>query len=239
MWSSLKGMSMVDEGMQQVLRLLKITIGGNEMAVFLAGNSTLKNYIRILGVVIMMMTTNANAAPTFNLKSPQHYFNDPKTVALIAAAMTGDLPKAKWLVTANELEVAMEIRSDKIDELARAAFMERLDAAFRRDLQDYMEIDRNERYEFLALAMALAETKGFQTEQGIASYALALWYLGVDFEEKSTALESLLTSIYPEVRKVHAMNKWVEAVIGDPDNIAAADQAMKSALNVTGPWGTD
>lgn len=133
----------------------------------------------------------------------------------------------------------MEIRSDKIDELARAAFMERLDTAFRRDLQDYMEIDRNERYEFLALAMALAETKGFQTEQGIASYALALWYLGVDFEEKSTALESLLTSIYPEVRKVHAMNKWVEAVIGDPDNIAAADQAMKSALNITGPWGTE
>lgn len=209
------------------------------MANFLTGNSTLKNYIRILGVAIMMMTTNANAAPTFNLKSPQHYFKDPKTVALVAAAMTGDLPKAKWLVAANELEVAMEIRSDKIDELARAAFMERLDAAFRRDLQDYIEIDRNERYEFLALAMALAETKGFQTEQGIASYALALWYLGVDFEEKSTALESLLTSIYPEVRKVHAMNKWVEAVIGDPDNIAAADQAMKSALNVTGPWGTE
>lgn len=190
-------------------------------------------------VAIVLMTTSANAAPTFNLNSPQHYFKDPKTVALIAAAMTGDLPKAKWLVTANEMEVAMEIRSDKIDELARAAFMERLDAAFRRDLQDYIEIDRNERYEFLALAMALAETKGFQTEQGIASYALALWYLGVDFEEKSTALESLLTSIYPEVRKVHAMNKWVEAVIGDPDNIAAADQAMKSALNVTGPWGTE
>ncbi len=133
----------------------------------------------------------------------------------------------------------MEIRSEKIDELARAAFIEKLDAAFARDLQDYIGLDRYDRYAFLSLATALAETKGLVTEQGIASYALALWYLGVDFEEKSGELESLLASHYPEVRKVHAMNQWVEAVIGDPDDIAAADQAMKRALNLTEPWGTD
>lgn len=131
----------------------------------------------------------------------------------------------------------MEIRSEKIDELARAAFTEKLDAAFCRDLQDYTHIDRNERYQFLTLAMALAETQGFTTEQGIASYTLALWYLGVDFEEQSDELAVLLAAPYPEVRRIHAMNKWVEAMIGDPDNIAAADQAINSALKQTEAWG--
>lgn len=69
------------------------------MTNFLTHNFTVGKFIKILGVVITMMTTNANAAPTFNLKSPQYYFKDPKTVALIAAAMSGDLTKAKWLVT--------------------------------------------------------------------------------------------------------------------------------------------
>lgn len=132
----------------------------------------------------------------------------------------------------------MEIRSEKIDELARAAFTEKLDAAFCSDLQDYIRIDQDERYQFLALAMALAETQGFSTEQGIASYTLALWYLGVDFEEKSDELAALLTAPYPEVRRVHAMNKWVEAMIGAPDNIELADQAINSALKQTEAWGT-
>lgn len=60
---------------------------------------TIGNYIKILGAVIIMMTTSAHAAPTFNLKSPQYYFWNPKTVALIAAAMTGDPQKAEWLVS--------------------------------------------------------------------------------------------------------------------------------------------
>lgn len=132
----------------------------------------------------------------------------------------------------------MEIRTEQIDEMARAAFIEKLDAAFARDLQDYIDIDRTERYEFLTLSMSLAETKGLNSEQGIASYALALWYLDIDFEDKSEELQSLLMSLYPEVRKVHAMNKWVEALLGDPENIAAADQALRRALKVTEPWGT-
>lgn len=132
----------------------------------------------------------------------------------------------------------MEIRTEKIDDMARAAFIEKLDAAFARDLQDYIDIDRSERYEFLTLSMSLAETKGLKSEQGIASYALALWYLGIDFEDQSEELQSLLMSLYPEVRKVHAMNKWVEAFLGDPENIAAADQALRRALKVTEPWGT-
>jgi len=132
----------------------------------------------------------------------------------------------------------MEIGSKQMNRLAHAAFMEKLDAAFSRDLPDFKEIDRDERHEFLFLAIALAEAKGFESEQGIASYALALWYLGVDFEERSQELESLLKSSYPEVRKVHAMNQWVEVAMGDPGDMPAADQAMKRAIELTEAWGT-
>ena len=132
----------------------------------------------------------------------------------------------------------MEIGSEQMNRLAHAAFMEKLHAAFSRDLPDFKEIDRDERHEFLFLAIALAEAKGFESEQGIASYALALWYLGVDFEERSQELESLLKSSYAEVRKVHAMNQWVEVAMGDPNDMPAADQAMKRALELTEAWGT-
>ncbi|GAW67096.1 hypothetical protein GPEL0_01r2749 [Geoanaerobacter pelophilus] len=130
----------------------------------------------------------------------------------------------------------MGIRSDKIDELARAAFLAKLDAAFSRDLQDYVLIDQSERHQFLYLAMAMAGARGLVTEQGIASYALALWYLGADFEEKSDELQALLAGSLPEVRKVHAMNKWVETLIGDPENTASADKVLLQALKLSAPW---
>jgi len=124
-----------------------------------------------------------------------------------------------------------------MNDVAHAAFLEKLDATFLRDLEDYNEINVEERHEFLVAATELAERKGLKSEQGIASYALALWYLDLDFEEKSNELESLLVGPFPEVRKIHGMNQWVEAVIGDPDNIAAADEALKRSLNLTEPWG--
>ena len=132
----------------------------------------------------------------------------------------------------------MEFRTEQMHRLAHAVFIEKLDTAFSRDLPDFKGIDRGERYEFLSLAIAFAETKGLTSEQGLASYALALWYLGVDFEERSKELEALLESSYPEVRKVHAMNEWVEAVMGDPNDITLADKAMKRALELTEAWGT-
>ncbi|WP_026840579.1 hypothetical protein [Citrifermentans bremense] len=131
----------------------------------------------------------------------------------------------------------MDIRSEKIEELVRAAFLAKLDAAFTRDLQDYVLMDQAERHRFLTLAMAMAGARGLVSEQGIASYALALWYLGVDFEDKSVELKALLAGPLPEVRKIHAMNKWVETVIGDPENIATADQALFMALKLSEPWG--
>ena len=69
------------------------------MAMIFHSRCRLGNFgiLKIIGVLIMM-TTNANAAPSFKLKPPQFYFADSKTLALVAAAMSGDLPKAKQLV---------------------------------------------------------------------------------------------------------------------------------------------
>ena len=53
--------------------------------------------LKIIGVLIMM-TTNANAASSFKLKPPQFYFADSKTLTLLAAALEGDVPRAKQLV---------------------------------------------------------------------------------------------------------------------------------------------
>lgn len=131
----------------------------------------------------------------------------------------------------------MEIRIEMMNDVARAALLDKLDAAFLRDLAYYPEIDRDQRREFLGAAIQLAEAKGFQSEQGIASYTLALWYLDIDFEEKSNELLSLLSSSLPEVRRVHALNQWVEAVLGEPDNISAADEAITRSLKLTEPWG--
>ena len=57
--------------------------------------------LRTLGMsigVIVMMTVNGNGAPTFKLKAPKEYFDDAKTLALLKAALAGNLEKAKLLV---------------------------------------------------------------------------------------------------------------------------------------------
>ena len=46
----------------------------------------------------MMMTTHAIAAPSFNLMPPQYYFADVKTQGLLAAALAGNIERAKQLV---------------------------------------------------------------------------------------------------------------------------------------------
>ncbi|WP_026840582.1 ankyrin repeat domain-containing protein [Citrifermentans bremense] len=52
---------------------------------------------KVIGVIIMM-TNIASAAPTFNLRPPQYYFDNPQTLDLLAAAMAGDTANAKECV---------------------------------------------------------------------------------------------------------------------------------------------
>ena len=121
--------------------------------------------------------------------------------------------------------------------MARGIFIGKLDAAFTRDIPGFADLGQDDRTEFLKQSILAAESRGFKTEQGLASYALAVWWLGLDFESASEKLKALLESDYPEVRKAHAMNEWVQAAIGNPGNISAADEKLKQALAVTEAWG--
>jgi hypothetical protein len=135
-----------------------------------------------------------------------------------------------------EIEM-LKISKEQSEQMARYIFLDKLVAAFSRDIPSFAACDWEDRKSFLSEAVSLAASKGFKTEQGLASYALAVWWLGVDFENKSKELESLLQSSYPEVRKVQAMNEWVNAMIGNPKSVAAADEALKKGLRLTEPWG--
>lgn len=131
----------------------------------------------------------------------------------------------------------LKMTKQQMDEMALSKLMDKLDRAFSRDIPDFAEASDAEKAEYLKLSVNAALSKGFITEQGIASYALAVWWLGLDFERHSEALSRLLASDYPEVRRVHAMNEWVEEAIGHPDDIPAADAKLKLALEVTRAWG--
>jgi len=131
----------------------------------------------------------------------------------------------------------LKMTQGQMDQMARAMIAGKLDATFSRDVPGFAELTDADRAEFIEQSVEAAQLKGLMTEQGIASYALAVWWLGLNFEEASEALKALLDSNYPEVRKVHAMNEWVHAAIGDPDDIPAADSKINEALKVTDAWG--
>ena len=132
----------------------------------------------------------------------------------------------------------LTVQKDQVVVVSRARLVEKLQTVFSRDVPGFADCTPDDRRNFLALAISLAEIKGLKTEQGLSSYALALWWLGVDFELKSRALEMLLLGDYPEVRKIYAMNEWVNAMIDDHKNIAAADEALLQGVKHTEAWGS-
>jgi len=175
--------------------------------------------LTILGLTITLVT-NVSGAPVLKLKPVQDNFADFKTLALLTSTL-----------------VEGTISKKQSDQTARDIFLQRLVAAFSRDIPSFAACEWQDRKSFMSEAVLLAESKGFKTEQGLASYALAVWWLGADFEEKSQALQSLMQSTYPEVRKLQAMNEWVNAMIGNPESVSAADKALKQGLRLAEPWG--
>jgi hypothetical protein len=116
-------------------------------------------------------------------------------------------------------------------------FTRKLAGAMERAVPAFAQLSTESRAEFLDACQGAATARGLLTEQGIAAYALAAWFLEPGFEEKSQYLVALLDSDFPEARKVHAMNEWVHVLLGEPGNLAAADEALKSAFYRTGAWG--
>jgi FOG: Ankyrin repeat len=59
--------------------------------------NTLDAFIKTIGVIVMM-TTTAEASPRFKLRPPSYYFTDRGTIALLTAAMAGDMRTAQLAV---------------------------------------------------------------------------------------------------------------------------------------------
>jgi ankyrin repeat protein len=52
---------------------------------------------KIIGI-IFMISTRAGTEPSFNLRPPEYYFENTKSISLLDAALTGNTPKAKeWV----------------------------------------------------------------------------------------------------------------------------------------------
>ncbi len=132
----------------------------------------------------------------------------------------------------------MEIKQAQLEQIANAKFRERLDRSLQRTLQEYRRAGTGLRSDFLELSIDAARGAGLHTEQGIASYALGAWYFEPGFESRSRLLAALLASTLPELRKVHALNDWVHAAIGNPADVAGADDNLRRAFERTHAWAS-
>ena len=131
----------------------------------------------------------------------------------------------------------MQISNVQFDRMVADQWRERVDRSLRKAVPGYADIDKPARDEFLVQALADATQAGFVTEQGAAGYVLGALYLDSGFQARSPLLTALLASGLPEFRRLHAMNAWIEATIGDPRDPAGADDAMRKAFDMTHAWG--
>lgn len=131
----------------------------------------------------------------------------------------------------------LKLTEEQLALYGKMGFIEKLDESLSRQYPEFSKLPDEERIDFLVSSLAAAEQVGLTTEQGVASYALAAHWLGVGFESRSKHLLALLHSPLPEIRKIVAMNEWVHTILGSPDDIDSADEAMKQAFFKTEAWG--
>ena len=131
----------------------------------------------------------------------------------------------------------MHVSQSQFDQIADAWFSARLDAAMRRAVPEYAGASPELCGDFVMLAVDCARTASFVTEQGIAAYALGAWYFEPEFEQRSRLLLAQLTTTLPEFRKIHAMNEWLHAALGNPCDVESADTALRKSFDATRPWG--
>jgi hypothetical protein len=121
--------------------------------------------------------------------------------------------------------------------MEKMALIAKIDKSLGRQYADFAALPDEERIAFLVECLTSATQYTLRSEQGVGSYALAAYWLGVGFERQSAHLQALLNSTFPEARKVYAMNEWVHTLLGDPENIALADEHLKQAFHRTAAWG--
>lgn len=131
----------------------------------------------------------------------------------------------------------LTISAEQQEYIALVNLLERIEVNCVDHLPGFSELEKQMQHDWVVATAIEAMQKGFETEQGITAYALANWYLGDNFESKSQYLARVFQSPYPEVRKVYAMNEWVEAMLDKPNNEAVADEVLKKAFYAAEAWG--
>lgn len=131
----------------------------------------------------------------------------------------------------------LQISAEQISLLEKMALVEKIDKALGRQYADFAALPDEERIAFVVDSMTSAAQYQLRSEQGVGSYALAAYWLGIGFEGQSAHLQALLNSTFPEVRKVYAMNEWVHTLLGAPEDMARADEELKQAFHRTAAWG--
>ena len=131
----------------------------------------------------------------------------------------------------------LQISAEQISMMEKIALVTKIDEALGRQYADFAALPDQERVTFVVDSMTSAAQYKLRSEQGVASYALAAYWLGIGFEQQSRHLQALLNSTFPEVRKVYAMNEWVHTLLGAPDDIERADKELKQAFYRTAAWG--
>jgi hypothetical protein len=135
-------------------------------------------------------------------------------------------------------ERVLTLHDGQMQRLAEDAFGRRVESALVRGAEGFGQAPEAERAQFVQEAIREARDAGLRTEQGLAAYALALWYLDPGFPANSRYLPGLLRSAVPEARKVHAMNEWVSAWLREPGAAERADAKMRDAFQRTQAWGS-
>lgn len=131
----------------------------------------------------------------------------------------------------------LQISAEQISMMEKIALVAKIDKALGRQYADFAARPDEERVTFVVDSMVSAAQYNLRSEQGVASYALAAYWLGIGFERQSRHLQALLNSTFPEVRKVYAMNEWVHTLLGAPEDMERADEALKQAFYRTAAWG--
>ena len=131
----------------------------------------------------------------------------------------------------------MQILPGQAERVADGILRAKLVAALAEAVPDFGALTVTSRGAFLDACLAAARARGLRTEQGLGAYALGAWFLEPGFEQRSPRLTALLASDYPEPRKLHAMNEWVSAALGTPDDAAPAEARMREAFYETEAWG--
>lgn len=131
----------------------------------------------------------------------------------------------------------MKILAAQLHQIADSIFLQKLYRSFSKSLPDFGKLTEDEKLGFLEKSITDARALGLCTEIGIASYVMGVWWLDFNFEKQSQFLLSILHSEFPEIRKVHGMNEWIQARLCSPADPVAADQALSNSEKTTAPWG--